>query len=73
MKKASQWAGKILKIYSAILKIELEENDCDDTTTLTERFIEENRITNSNTILNWLADNGGYCDCEILANVEEKF
>ena len=55
------------------LEVELEENGCDDTTKLTERFLEKNRVTNIKTILNWLADNGGYCDCEILANVEEKF
>jgi hypothetical protein len=24
-------------------------------------------------ITGWLRDNGGNCDCEVLANVEEKF
>ncbi|WP_374760238.1 DUF2695 domain-containing protein [Dyadobacter pollutisoli] len=23
--------------------------------------------------MQWLSDKGGYCDCEILANVEEQF
>ena len=55
------------------LDSELEENDCDDTTKLTTAFLEKNKIANIENALNWLADHGGYCDCEILANVEEKF
>ena len=23
-------------------------------------------------IIEWLEENGGYCDCEVLANIEEK-
>ncbi|MBA4121605.1 MAG: DUF2695 domain-containing protein [Acidobacteria bacterium] len=23
-------------------------------------------------LIDWLENNGGYCDCEVLANVEEK-
>lgn len=52
---------------------QLEENGCDDTAKLTTEFLKKNKIENIETILNWLAANGGYCDCEILANVEEKF
>jgi RNA polymerase-binding transcription factor DksA len=51
----------------------LEENGCDDTNKLTVKFLEKNKLENIETILIWLAENGGYCDCEILANVEEKF
>lgn len=52
---------------------QLEENGCDDTNKLTTEFLEKNKIEIIETVLNWLAENGGYCDCEILANVEEKF
>lgn len=52
---------------------QLEENGCDDTNKLATVFLEKNKIENIETVLNWLAENGGYCDCEILANVEEKF
>jgi RNA polymerase-binding transcription factor DksA len=51
----------------------LEENSCDDTNKLTLEFLVKHKIENIETVLNWLAENGGYCDCEILANVEEKF
>jgi F0F1-type ATP synthase delta subunit len=52
---------------------QLEEIGCDDTNKLTTEFLEKNKISNVENVLNWLAENGGYCDCEILANVEEKF
>ncbi|MDN3691200.1 DUF2695 domain-containing protein [Chryseobacterium tructae] len=52
---------------------QLEENNCDDTNKLTLEFLVKNKIENIETVLNWFAENGGYCDCEILANVEEKF
>lgn len=51
----------------------LEENDCDDTNKLATQFLKNNKIENIQTVLSWLSENGGYCDCEILANVEEKF
>jgi RNA polymerase-binding transcription factor DksA len=52
---------------------QLEEKGCDHTTTLTLQFLENNKISKIENVLQWLAGNGGHCDCEILANVEEKF
>ena len=40
---------------------------------MTTEFLKKNKIENIQLILNWLSENGGYCDCEILANVEEIF
>lgn len=51
----------------------LGEIDCDDTNKLTTEFLEKNKILNVDDVLNWLVENGGHCDCEVLANVEEKF
>ena len=47
------------------------EESCDDTLKETEVFLKRNKIEVEST-LNWLRDNGGYCDCEVLANVEDK-
>lgn len=55
------------------LDTQLKEHGCDDTNKLTTKFLEDNKIVNIETVLNWLADNGSYCDCEILANIEEQF
>jgi Protein of unknown function (DUF2695) len=55
------------------LDIELTEKGCNHTVIITETFLEQNKIENIETILSWIADKGGYCDCEILANVEQQF
>ena len=55
------------------LDTELEKNECDDTNSLTKIFFNQIKVDNSDIILKWLADKGGHCDCEILANVEEQF
>jgi hypothetical protein len=49
------------------------ENGCDNTLYLTESFLKSNNLKNIDDIKNWLGNNGGYCDCEVLANVEELF
>lgn len=46
---------------------------CDDDLTLTTKFLEDKGIKNIEQIIVWLKHNGGYCDCEVLANVEERF
>ena len=55
------------------LDTELRENDCDDTNRLTRSYLDQMGIVNSQEVLVWLGEKGGYCDCEILANVEEQF
>jgi hypothetical protein len=52
---------------------ELEKKGCNDHLTLTKKFLETNQIENIAEIENWLKQNGGFCDCEILYNVEELF
>jgi hypothetical protein len=52
---------------------EFEKNGCDDSLKMTKQFLETNHITNIEEVKNWLKENGGFCDCEVLYNVEEKF
>ncbi|WP_262696812.1 DUF2695 domain-containing protein [Chryseobacterium sp. 3008163] len=40
---------------------------------MSKQFLETNHITNIGEVENWLKENGGFCDCEVLYNVEEKF
>ena len=51
----------------------LGEYDCDDSLRLTTAFLQENKVENIDQINNWLRENGGYCDCEVINNVEEMF
>jgi hypothetical protein len=55
------------------LDAELSSKTCDDTNVLTKGFLLQHNINNVDEVLEWLANQGGYCDCEILANVEEQF
>ena len=51
----------------------LTDRGCDDTNSMTKEFLKKLGQDNIENILKWLSDNGGYCDCEILGNVEELF
>ena len=54
----------------------LDENladGCNHTMMLTITFLEKNGIENVTQVIEWINENGGYCDCEVLANLEEKF
>ena len=53
------------------LDIKLEEG-CDHTLRITAAFLTRNNLS-PESILPWLQDQGGFCDCEILANVEENW
>lgn len=50
----------------------LSEQDCDHDLQLTEQFLDE-QDCDVEAVLQWLEENGGGCDCEVLANLEEKF
>ena len=45
---------------------------CDHTLRLTEQFLRKCNV-DSQSVVPWLNEHGGYCDCEVLANVEDKF
>ena len=51
----------------------LTEKGCDHTNRLTKLFLQQKGIDNYEDIFDWLSEYGGYCDCEILANVEGHF
>ena len=50
----------------------LEKRGCNHDFSLTEEFFKDKDI-NITKVLELLEENGGYCDCEVIFNVEEKF
>ncbi len=50
----------------------LDIEGCDHTPKMTRVFL-ENRKLDAGKILPWLEAYGGYCDCEVLANVEDSW
>lgn len=60
------------KMLFDCLDAALQNGGCDNTLKYTVKFLNENKLPMENSIA-WLNENGGSCDCEVLANVEEKF
>lgn len=54
------------------LDVKLSDEPCNHTLANTEAFLHQQELPVQKVIL-WLNEHGGYCDCEVLANVEEKF
>jgi hypothetical protein len=52
---------------------ELSKKDCDDTNRMTKEHLEAIGLQDVDAVLDWLEEQGGYCDCEVLSNVEELF
>jgi hypothetical protein len=51
---------------------QLSDDECDHTLRHTEAFLAK-RVLNAALIVPWLRESGGYCDCEVLANVEDEW
>ena len=45
---------------------------CDHSLKLTRQFLQAHSLPES-TVVPWLGSHGGYCDCEVLANVEQEW
>lgn len=46
--------------------------ECDHTLRETVEFLQKRELDVEH-IVSWLREHGGYCDCEVIYNVEEKF
>ena len=49
-----------------------EELGCNHTMRITLEFLESKNIP-PDAVINWLNEQGGYCDCEVYGNVGEHF
>ncbi|MBO9829518.1 DUF2695 domain-containing protein [Xanthomonas sp. A2111] len=45
---------------------------CDHSLRLTEQFLESREIR-PELLVAWLGEYGGFCNCEVLSNVEERW
>jgi hypothetical protein len=59
-----------LKAIFDMLDTELPRQGCDHTRRLARRWREEHRY-DAEPVFAWLGQVGGFCDCEVLANVEQ--
>ena len=61
-----------LALFFNYLDEQLTEHGCDHTLGFTKRFTLDHKLPFESIEL-WLSKYGGYCDCEILLNVEDHF
>lgn len=64
MPLAPQQLHRLLDYLAANLKV------CDHTTKLTAIFLHVEKLE-KDKVLSWLAERGGFCDCEVLANLAD--
>lgn len=55
-----------------MLNVELPRQGCDHSRRITEAWL-VGRGHDVPSVFAWLDTQGGFCDCEVLANVEEEF
>jgi hypothetical protein len=63
-------AVSTLKDLFDFLDERLSDAECDHSLRLTRQFMQQ-RAIDEGQVIPWLEQNGGYCDCEVIANVEE--
>ena len=70
MREALPADAQTLKALFDHVDSRLESTECDNSLQHTLDFIKTRSLPEANFIA-WLEENGGYCDCEVLANVEQ--
>ena len=63
---------KFIRLFE-LLDAELHAHGCDHSLKLTEQILLNLSVNDVLSVLAWLQEQGGYCDCEVMMNVEEKF
>lgn len=69
--KSLPFSAEIFEELFDYIDTTLESHGCDHTLKYTKKFLENNNLP-LKKIIEWLEENGGYCDCEVLANIEDK-
>ena len=65
-----------LTVFFKEIEVLMEERGCFHDTRHAQKIIDETlKLTDekANALLDWCAENGGYCDCEIAANTMEHW
>jgi hypothetical protein len=61
-----------LKALFEYVEVKFQEEGCNNTLSATRAFLSQRQLSEE-LIIDWLIDQGGGCDCEVMANVEETW
>ena len=64
-------AEKLRALFDAV-DVGLADAPCDHSRRIVEAWLSERKLP-AKPVLHWLDGLGGFCDCEVLANVEQAF
>ena len=62
----------LLEDLFAHVSAAVEQSGCDHTLRATEAWLASKKVDHD-VVKNWLAENGGYCDCEVEANAADHW
>ena len=62
---------KFVRLFE-LLDAELHAHGCDRSLKLTEQILSNLEVKDVLSVLARLEEQGGYCDCEVMMNIEEK-
>ena len=65
-------APELLRALFDFIDQQLGDCECDNTLQYAMLFIAQRKLE-AGSVITWLESLGGFCDCEVLANVEERF
>ena len=65
-------SDELMKSMFDMLDVEFPRVGCNHTLRLVEAWALANHV-DVNKLIAWCRDNGGFCDCEVLANCEEHW
>ena len=65
-------ADELMQAMFDRLDAELTDAGCDHSLRFVEAWAAENEVE-VNNLTEWCRENGGYCDCEVLANCKEHW
>jgi hypothetical protein len=62
---------KLEAMFDAV-ELHVEENGCDHSLKATTEWLRTNGL-DIDAVVTWLQNNGGFCDCEVVANARDHF
>jgi hypothetical protein len=65
-------SNELLESLFTFVEAQVENEGCDHTHLFTNRWVSENK-QKCLPIFEWLEENGGFCDCEVVANAHDHW
>lgn len=71
-REAFPLSAELLTALFAHVSAAVERSGCQHSLAATEEWIAQARVDHD-AVVKWLGANGGYCDCEVVANAADHF